>query len=219
MMSEIVTALHRIKDQLPDTVTLVAVSKTKPNAYILQAYEAGQRVFGENRPQELKTKAESLPEDIQWHMIGHLQSNKVKYLIHHVALIHSIDSLSLLEEVNKRAANIRRSIDVLLQVHIANEEQKFGFSADELKGLSTSGNLGKMPHIRVRGLMGMATFTHDEEQIRMEFKGLKSLFEEVRMEMGEQFDTLSMGMSGDYTIAIEEGSTMVRIGSSIFGNR
>jgi PLP dependent protein len=219
MMSEIATALHRIKDQLPDTVTLVAVSKTKPNAHILQAYEAGQRVFGENRPQELKTKAESLPEDIQWHMIGHLQSNKVKYLIEHVSLIHSVDSLTLLEEVEKRAAKVPRTVEVLLQIHIAKEEQKFGLSADELKVVIESGELLKMPHIRVRGLMGMATFTHDEEQIRTEFKSLKSLFEEVKVEMGGQFDTLSMGMSGDYTIAIEEGSTMVRIGSSIFGNR
>jgi pyridoxal phosphate enzyme (YggS family) len=218
-MSDIAASLNRIKGQLPMHVTLVAVSKTKPIEDILEAYEAGQRVFGENRPQELRTKAEALPIDIQWHMIGHLQSNKVKYLIEHTSLIHSIDSISLLEEVNKRAARIPRIMDVLLQIHIAKEEQKFGFDSEELRSILASGVLDRLEHIRVRGLMGMATFTDDEAVIRGEFKGLKSLFEEVKGLQGDDFDTLSMGMSGDYELAIEEGSTMVRIGSSIFGQR
>lgn len=200
-------------------VTLVAVSKTKPIEDIQEAYEAGQRVFGENRPQELRTKAETLPTDIQWHMIGHLQSNKVKYLIEHTSLIHSIDSISLLEEVNKRASRIPRTMDVLLQIHIAKEEQKFGFDEEELRSILASGVLDSLEHIRVRGLMGMATFTDDEAVVRGEFKGLKSLFDEVKALLGDEFDTLSMGMSGDYELALEEGSTMVRIGSSIFGQR
>ena len=218
-MSDIAASLNRIKGQLPEHVTLVAVSKTKPIEDIQEAYESGQMVFGENRPQELRTKAETLPTDIQWHMIGHLQSNKVKYLIEHTSLIHSIDSISLLEEVNKRASRIPRTMDVLLQIHIAKEEQKFGFDSAELRSILASGVLDNLEHIRVRGLMGMATFTDDEAVIRQEFNGLKSLFDEVKALLGDDFDTLSMGMSGDYELAIEEGSTMVRIGSSIFGQR
>ena len=218
-MSEISTALKEFQKTLPAHVTLVAVSKTNPMSLIQEAYDAGQRIFGENRPQELAEKAASMPEDIQWHMIGHLQSNKVKYIIHEVAMIHSIDSLGLLDEIEKRAKKIDRKIDVLLQVHIAKEEQKHGFDEEDLHMISSKKLLERYPHIVVRGLMGMATFTEDEKQIRTEFKSLKNTFDSLKNDRGENFDTLSMGMSGDHKIAIEEGSTMVRIGSSIFGNR
>ena len=212
-------AIQEIRKELPAHVTLVAVSKTKPMALIQEAYDAGQRIFGENRPQELAEKAMAMPEDIKWHMIGHLQTNKVKYIIQHVSMIHSMDSVGLLDEVEKRAAKVDRNIDVLLQIHIAQEEQKHGFDPSDIEDLIESKVLERYTHLNIRGLMGMATFTDDQEQIKAEFKKLKSVFDEVKGSFGKGFDTLSMGMSGDYHLAIEEGSTMVRIGSSIFGNR
>lgn len=201
---------------------LVAVSKTKPVEMLQEAYDLGIRVFGENKVQELADKYEALPKDIRWHMIGHLQTNKVKYIAPFVTLIHSVDSLKLLKEINKRAAQNERIIDVLLQVHIAEEESKFGFSEEELKALFESEAFRGYENVKVVGLMGMATFTEDQEQIRREFKGLKALFERLKSVFsGENLEwrELSMGMSGDYQIAMEEGSTMIRVGSSIFGER
>ena len=210
--------LKQIKDSLPSHVTLVAVSKTKGQDEMMQAYGAGQRIFGENKVQEMVGKWEALPRDIQWHMIGHVQRNKVKYMAPFVHLIHGVDSLRLLREIDKRAAQNQRVIDCLLQVHIATEASKFGFDAPELRELQQSGVIGELPHIRIRGLMGMATFTEDLEQVRQEFRHLKSLYDELHEDLGGA-DILSMGMSGDYQVAIEEGSNMVRIGSSIFGPR
>ncbi|MDC6364948.1 MULTISPECIES: YggS family pyridoxal phosphate-dependent enzyme [Flavobacteriaceae] len=210
--------LEQIKGNLPDNVTLVAVSKTKPNEAIVEAHEAGQRVFGENKVQEMVQKWETLPKDIQWHMIGHLQRNKVKYMAEFVALIHGVDSLRLLLEINKQAKKHDRVISCLLQVHIAEEDTKFGFDRTELMELINSGEFQALENIKIEGLMGMATFTTDENQIRKEFASLKSIFEALRQKLPE-ICILSMGMSGDYAIAIEEGSTMVRIGSSIFGAR
>ncbi|MDX1332589.1 MAG: YggS family pyridoxal phosphate-dependent enzyme [Robiginitalea sp.] len=210
--------LKRIANSLPPQVHLVAVSKTKSESEIMEAYEAGQRIFGENKIQEMVSKWENLPKDIQWHMIGHVQRNKVKYMAGFVSLIQGVDSLRLLREINKRAAQNRRVIDCLLQVHIARESTKFGFDQEEIKSLLQDGTLSELDHVRIRGLMGMATFTEDMQQVRSEFRDLKSLYDEVRT-MLEGVDILSMGMSGDYTVAIEEGSTMVRIGSSIFGLR
>lgn len=221
----IASNLQRIKNELQKGVTLVAVSKTKPNEAIKAAYAEGQRVFGENRPQELKAKADALPQDIEWHMIGHLQSNKVKYIAPYVSLIHSIDKLSLLQEVNKRAIQHQRVIRVLLQIYIAKEDSKFGLNKDELIELVNSEAFQRLKNIQVVGLMGMATNTDSDLLVRGEFAELKQLFDQIKK--GEistrldltQFTILSMGMSGDYTIAMEEGSTMVRIGSSIFGLR
>lgn len=210
--------LEKIKTQLPNGVTLVAVSKTKPNDAILEAYEAGQRVFGENKVQEMVQKWEALPKDIEWHMIGHLQRNKVKYMAEFVSLIHGVDSLKLLKEIDKQAEKHDRVIPCLLQMHIAEEDTKFGLDEDELKALLDSSEFQQMKHVKIMGLMGMATFTDNDNQIRKEFAHLKSLFENLKLQLPE-ITTLSMGMSGDYTIAIEEGSTMVRIGSSIFGVR
>ncbi len=209
--------LQSIKSQLPENVTLVAVSKTKPVADLMQAYDAGQRVFGENKIQEMTDKFEQLPKDIEWHMIGHVQSNKVKYMAPYVALVHGIDSLKLLSEINRQAQKNNRVIDCLLQVYIAEEETKFGLDDDELRELLSSDEFCSMIHVRIRGLMGMATFTTDQKQIRKEFDHLKVVFDTFATEY--QFDTLSMGMSGDYQIAISSGSNMVRIGSSIFGSR
>lgn len=184
----------------------------------MEAYRAGQRLFGENKVQEMVAKWENLPKDIQWHMIGHVQRNKVKYMAGFVSLVQGVDSLRLLREIDKRGAQNQRVIDCLLQVHIARESTKFGFDADEIRSVLTGDSLSGLEHVRIRGLMGMATFTEDMAQVRSEFRNLKSLYDEVRA--GRQdMDTLSMGMSGDYAIAIEEGSTMVRIGSSIFGLR
>ncbi|NNC84003.1 MAG: YggS family pyridoxal phosphate-dependent enzyme [Flavobacteriales bacterium] len=214
--------LKAIRESLPDHVTLVAVSKTKPVEMIREAYDAGQRDFGENRPQEMQSKHKELPEDIRWHMIGHLQTNKVKYIIDFVHLIHAVDSIRLLEEIEKRAARIGRKVDVLLQVHIAQEEAKYGFDDKELKELISSGELTGFEHVNVRGLMGMATFTDDMRQVRSEFKMLKKFHDSIlELEDDKKLDmnTLSIGMSGDFEVAIEEGSTMVRIGSSIFGAR
>lgn len=210
--------LKRIEATLPETVTLVAVSKTKSAEEILEAYSGGQRVFGENRIQEMVEKHEILPKDIKWHMIGHVQRNKVKYMAPFVNLIHGVDSLKLLREINKQGEKHGRVLDCLLQVHIAEESSKFGFDEEELQALALSGELSELKFVRVSGLMGMATFTSDMEQVRREFKGLKKLFGMLQSNLPD-LKTLSMGMSGDYKIAIEEGSNMVRIGSSIFGAR
>lgn len=202
------------KKQLADNVHLIAVSKTKPNDLILEAYEAGQRIFGENKVQELVEKEQSLPKDIEWHMIGHLQTNKVKYIAPFVSLIHAVDSIKLIEEINKRAKNNNRVIRCLLQLHIAKESSKFGLNKEGILEILES----KFSNVSIVGLMGMATFTSDEKQIREEFKYLKGFYDELK-EQHPSFSILSMGMSGDYDIAIEEGSNMVRIGSSIFGSR
>ncbi len=201
---------------------LIAVSKTQPVEKIIEAYEAGQRIFGENKVQELVAKQASLPKDIEWHMIGHLQSNKVKQLVPFVSLIHSVDSFKLLEEVNKQAKKNNRIIPCLLQVYIANEETKFGFDEKEITELIQSNKIASLDSVKIIGLMGMATFTDNTEQVRQEFRGLKNLFEKIKqMKLSSNIEMkeLSMGMSQDYQIAIEEGSTFVRIGTAIFGSR
>lgn len=205
-----------ISELRANNVLLVAVSKTKPVEDIKTLYDIGQKEFGENYVQELIEKESVLPKDILWHFIGHLQSNKVKYIAPFVHLIHGIDSLKLLKEVDKQAAKHNRVIDCLLQVHIAEEETKFGFDESELNGLSSG--LNELKNVRVVGLMGMSSFSEDKEKIRSEFKKLKSIFDRL-ITYNLQFTTLSMGMSGDYTIAIEEGSNVVRIGSLLFGAR
>ncbi|WP_437395190.1 YggS family pyridoxal phosphate-dependent enzyme [Flagellimonas lutimaris] len=210
--------LAKIKSELPNGVILVAVSKTKPKEDILEAYEAGQRVFGENKVQEMVQKWEDLPKDIEWHMIGHVQRNKVKYMAEFVSLIHGVDSPRLLKEVNKQAKKHDRVIPCLLQIHIAEEDTKFGLDEKELNEFVNSDAFKAMENIKIVGLMGMATFTDDKNQVRREFAQLKSMFDELKTKLND-ITILSMGMSGDYTIAIEEGSTMVRIGSSIFGAR
>lgn len=210
--------LQHIKSTIPANVTLVAVSKTKPKEALLEAYEAGQRVFGENKVQEMVEKWEVLPKDIEWHMIGHLQRNKVKYMAEFVSLIHGVDSLKLLMEIDRQAQKHGRVVSCLLQMHIAEEDTKFGLDEQELNELVDSGEFQKMENVKIVGLMGMATFTTDEAQIRKEFAHLKSIFEKLKLKL-PNISILSMGMSGDYNIAIEEGSTMVRIGSSIFGSR
>lgn len=210
----IASNIKAIQSSLANKVTLVAVSKTKPNIAILEAYQAGQRIFGENKVKELAQKAEKLPKDIAWHMIGHLQTNKVKFIAPFVSLIHGVDSLKLLKEINKRAEQNNRIIDCLLQVHIATESSKFGFGMVEVE--SALKQAEEFKNIRITGLMGMATFTDDTQQIVDEFKSLKTVFDSIK---NEQITTLSMGMSGDYNLAIEQGSTMIRIGSAIFGHR
>ncbi|GGW43235.1 YggS family pyridoxal phosphate-dependent enzyme [Arenibacter certesii] len=210
--------LIQIKESLPQNVTLVAVSKTKPLSDIQEAYDAGQRIFGENKVQEMTDKWELLPKDIEWHMIGHLQRNKVKYMASFVSLVHGVDSLRLLKEINKRAKQNDRIIPCLLQVHIAEEESKFGFDEKELMDLISSGTLDSLENIDIQGLMGMATFTENTQQIKKEFKSLTNLFNRIKTKL-PGLKELSMGMSGDYDIAIGEGSTMVRLGSSIFGSR
>lgn len=210
--------LIRLKQALPSQVTLVAVSKTKPNELVLETYEAGQRDFGENYVQELCDKYESLPKDIRWHFIGHLQSNKVKYIASFVHLIHGVDSLKLLQEINKQAAKNNRTVDCLLQVYIAQEETKFGLSFEECRDLLQSESYTHLKNIRLRGFMAMASNTYDEAQIRGEFKSLKR-FQQSLAGQHPDLSILSFGMSSDYKIAIEEGSTLVRIGSSIFGER
>ncbi|QCX00247.1 YggS family pyridoxal phosphate-dependent enzyme [Aggregatimonas sangjinii] len=210
--------LNKIKRSLPSGVTLVAVSKTKPEADLMEAYNAGQRIFGENKVQEMTRKWESMPKDIQWHMIGHVQRNKVKYMAEYVALVHGVDSFRLLKEINKQALKHNRVVDCLLQMHIAEEDSKFGLDADELKQILASDEFQQLKNVRISGLMGMATFTDDQVQIRREFKTLKKIFDKTKETLPE-IDILSMGMSGDYQIAIEEGANMVRIGSSIFGAR
>jgi pyridoxal phosphate enzyme (YggS family) len=214
--------LNNLRQNLPSGCRLIAVSKTKPVEKIMEAYLEGHRLFGENKVQELVPKYEVLPKDIEWHMIGHLQSNKVKHIASFISMVHSVDSVKLLEEINKQALRATRRIDCLLQVHIAEEESKFGFSAEEVIQFIESDGMALLKNVKVSGLMGMATLTENSEQIRREFKGLKRLFEKIKssalpdnMEMKE----LSMGMSGDYNIAIEEGSTLIRVGSAIFGER
>ncbi len=210
--------LISIKNELPNGVTLVAVSKTKPNEDILEAYNTGHRIFGENKVQEMVAKWEELPKDIEWHMIGHVQRNKVKYMAEFVSLIHGVDSLKLLKEINKQAKKHDRVIPCLLQMHIAEEDTKFGLDDSELSALLQSEAFKAMDNVKIVGLMGMATFTQNENQVRKEFAHLKSIFDQLRQKLPE-ISILSMGMSGDYTIAIAEGSNMVRIGSSIFGAR
>ena len=214
----IATNLLQIKSTLPEHVTLVAVSKTKPVSNLMEGYEVGQRIFGENKIQEMAEKWEQMPKDIQWHMIGHVQTNKVKFMAPFVSLIHGVDSLKLLEEINKQAKKNNRIIDCLLQIHIAEEETKFGLNEEELASLLSSNDFQQQKNIRIVGLMGMATFTDDKEQVKKEFNQLKSFFDQTKIN-NSQFTILSMGMSGDYQLAIECGSTMVRIGSSIFGER
>jgi pyridoxal phosphate enzyme (YggS family) len=214
--------LTSVRKEIGDKVTLVAVSKTKPVEDITEAYTAGQRVFGENKVQELVAKYEALPKDIQWHLIGHLQSNKVKYIAPFVALIHSVDSLKLLAEINKQALKNERTIDCLLQFHVATEETKFGLNLTEAKELLCSPDYKTMQNIRIVGIMGMASFTDNKELVHQEFQTLKSLFNELKhneFSSSEAFTEISMGMSGDYQIAIEEGSTMIRLGSTLFGTR
>ncbi len=210
--------LQQIYQNLPKEVTLVAVSKTKPNEDILEAYEAGQRVFGENKIQDMVQKWETLPKDIQWHMIGHVQRNKVKYMAEFVSLIHGVDSMRLLSEIDKQAKKFNRTIPCLFQVHIAQEDSKFGLDESELVEIIASEAFLAMENIKIVGMMGMATFTNDSNQIRDEFSKLKSIYDKFQSKLPDM-DVLSMGMSGDYQIAIEEGSSMVRIGSSIFGAR
>ena len=213
--------LLQIKSQLPENVTLVAVSKTKPVADLMEAYDAGQRVFGENKIQEMTEKWEQMPKDIQWHMIGHVQTNKVKYMAEYVSLIHGVDSLKLLLEINKQAAKHNRVIDCLLQMYIAEEETKFGLDEKELDEILQFVQNDKLQNIKVVGLMGMATFTDNQSQLKKEFLNLKSTFDKINSLsiVNYQLSIISMGMSGDYKLAIECGSKMVRIGSSIFGNR
>lgn len=230
-MSSIQQNLNKIKSSLPEQVTLVAVSKTKPNADLMEAYNAGQRIFGENYVQELVEKQEQLPNDIQWHFIGHLQSRKAKLITPFVSLIHGVDSLKLLQEINKQAQKNNRVIDCLLQVHIADEETKFGLDEKELEEIlkqlldSARSDNSEFKNVRIVGLMGMATFTEDQNQIKKEFDYLKSLFDKFKRHFDSaqcdniELKTISMGMSGDYELAISCGSTMVRIGSSIFGSR
>ncbi|MDA9139462.1 YggS family pyridoxal phosphate-dependent enzyme [Flavobacteriaceae bacterium] len=206
----------KIRASIPESVELVAVSKTKSNEEIMQAYDVGQRVFGENKVQDMTAKNESLPKDIRWHMIGHVQTNKVKYMAPYVDLIHGVDSFKLLKEINKQAAKNERIISCLLQIHIAEEATKFGLSPDQCKEVVIQAEA--LENITIKGLMGMATFTDNVSQIEREFKSLKELFEDLKSD-NKDFDILSMGMSGDYELAIKEGSTMIRVGSKIFGER
>ncbi len=214
--------LQKLKETLPEDVTLVAVSKTKPPEVIMEAYDAGQRIFGENKVQELIAKQPQLPEDIEWHFIGHMQTNKVKFLVPFIHMIHGVDSLKLLKEINKRAAKINRRIQCLLQFHIAMEETKFGLSYPEAEQILSEIQSNKFTSIRLSGVMGMATYTDNENQVRKEFRHLKDVFNRLKSKYfaeDESFRIISMGMSGDYKIAIEEGSNMVRIGTAIFGER
>ena len=214
--------LDIVRATVPSNVTLIAVSKTKPISDLQEAYDAGQRIFGENKALEMRDKHQALPDDIQWHFIGHLQTNKIKYIAPFVTLIHAIDSLSLLEAVNKEAAKNNRVIDCLLQFHIAQEETKFGLDMDEARAMLESESFKNLNNINICGVMGMATFTDDAAQVRDEFKNLKNIFvtlKENYFKGNESFKEISMGMSDDYPIAIEEGATMVRVGSKIFGAR
>jgi pyridoxal phosphate enzyme (YggS family) len=213
--------LTEIKFQLPAHVTLVAVSKTKPVSDLMEAYNAGHRIFGENKIQEMTEKWEQMPKDIEWHMIGHVQTNKVKFMAEYVSLIHGVDSLKLLQEINKQAKKHNRVIDCLLQIHIAEEETKFGLDEEELNHILTSDDFKSLENLKIVGLMGMATFTENQNQIEKEFNHLKSIFDKTNKlsVINYQLSILSMGMSGDYQLAISCGSTMVRIGSSIFGGR
>lgn len=214
--------LNRIKVKLGKSTKLVAISKTKPVALVLECYNAGQKIFGENKVQELAEKYEALPNDIEWHMVGHLQTNKVKYIASFVSLIHSVDSLKLLIEINKQAERCQRVIPCLLQIYIAREETKFGLSEEEAIVLINDPELKKLKNIHIAGVMGMATNTGNTEQIRKEFKSLKQFSDRLEKEFAttqHPFGEISMGMSSDYSIAIEEGSTMIRVGSLVFGER
>ena len=211
--------IKRFQGELPEGVKLLAVSKFHPVEAIVEAYEAGQRAFGESRPQELKQKYEVLPHDIEWHMIGHLQTNKVKYIAPFVHLIESLDSERLAEEIERQAAKCNRVIDCLLEIHVTDEDSKSGWDYAELLEFVRRGGFKALPHIRLRGVMGMATFTDDEAVVRADFERLAACKAELAEHFGEEFDTLSMGMSDDYRLAIEYGSTEVRIGSTIFGER
>ena len=218
----IASNLNKFKKELPEHVVLVAVSKTKPVEDLQKAFDAGQRIFGENKVQEMFAKWEVLPKEIEWHFIGHLQRNKVKYLAPFVSLIHGVESFRLLKEINKQALKSNRIIDVLLQFYIADEETKFGLSVEEADVLLSSEEYKMLNNIAIRGVMGMATFTNNQEKIKGEFQKLKKIHEELKenhFSARENFDIISMGMSGDYKTAIDEGSTMIRIGSSIFGER
>ena len=214
--------LNKVRATVPNDVTLIAVSKTKPVADLQEAYDAGQRIFGENKALEMRDKHQELPKDIQWHFIGHLQTNKIKYIAPFVSLIHSIDSISLLEAVNKEAIKNNRVIDCLLQFHIAQEDTKFGLDLEEARLLLESDSYKNLKNINIVGVMGMATFTDDVNQVRSEFKSLKNIFDFLKENYFNEdtaFKEISMGMSDDYKIAIEEGATMVRVGSKIFGAR
>lgn len=210
--------LNNFKETLPSHVSLVAVSKTKPVSDIRGAYEAGHRIFGENKIQEMVNKHEVLPEDIEWHMIGHLQRNKVKYMAHFVSLIHGVDSLKTLKEIDKQAKKHDRVINCLLQAKIAKEETKFGLSFEDVENILKSDELSDLTHVKVKGLMGMASFSSDQQIVSGEFKNLKSLFDQLNKD-GHELQILSMGMSGDYKLAIAQGSNMIRVGSAIFGPR
>ena len=210
--------LQNIKLNLPKNITLVAVSKTKPVELLNEAYNQGQRIFGENKVQEMVDKFEKMPKDIKWHMIGHLQTNKVKYIASFVSLIHGVDSLKLLREINKQATKHNRTIDCLIQIKIATEDTKFGMSLNDLQLLLKSDEFKTLDNIRIKGLMGMASFTTDNHQIESEFKYLKSIFDQIKKKYSD-IEILSMGMSNDYKLATKYGSNMVRIGSHIFGSR
>ena len=211
--------LHNILATLPAGVELVAVSKFHPAERLREAYDAGQRIFGESRPQEMASKAAELPKDIVWTMIGHLQTNKVKMITPFVSMIASVDSERLIEEIEKQAAKCERTIDILLEVHVADEQTKSGWAKEELDAYLATGRLAEMPHIRVRGVMTIATNSDDESIIRRDFQRIKDIYEELKPRFGNDFDTLSIGMSDDYPIALEYGSTMVRVGTAIFGAR
>ena len=213
--------LRHIKSQIPEHVTLVAVSKTKPISDLMEAYNAGQRIFGENKIQEMVEKYEQMPKDVEWHMIGHVQSNKVKYMAHFVSLVHGVDNLKLLKEINKQALKNNRIINCLLQIKIAEEDSKFGMTAMDAKEILQSKDFSELKNVCVVGVMGMATFTDNEAQINKEFKQLKSTFDELKPLKTYNFkpEIISMGMSDDYHLAIDCGSTMIRVGSSIFGQR
>ena len=210
--------LNTIKSTLPEHVTLVAVSKTKPVSDLMEAYNAGQRIFGENKIQEMAEKHETMPKDIKWHMIGHVQTNKVKYMASFVDLIHGVESLKLLKEINKQAKKHDRVINCLLQIKIASEDSKFGMSPENAIDLLQSEILSEFKHVNIVGVMGMATFTDNEDQVQQEFELLKTTFDRLKP-LNSNLNTISMGMSGDYPLAIASGSTMVRVGSSIFGAR
>ncbi len=214
--------LKKFNKELPNNVTLVAVSKTKPVSDLMEAYNAGQRIFGENKIQEMESKWQEMPKDVEWHMIGHVQRNKVKYMAPFVNLIHAVDSLKLLKEINKEAEKNDRTINCLLQIKIAEEDSKFGMDEADAAKLLSSEELKKLQNVKIVGLMGMATFTDDEKQISEEFQKLKKIYDQFRIQsrnFGTELKILSMGMSGDYKIAIENGSNMVRVGSAIFGER
>lgn len=221
-MTFVAQQLSEVRRSLPDNVKLVAVSKYHPLETVQEAYDAGQRCFGESRVQELQVKHDFLPKDIEWHFIGHLQTNKVRYIVPYVSLIHSVDSERLLREIEKQAARIERTVDCLLEVHVAQEDSKYGFTPDACSDFLSRYTIEECPHVRICGIMGMATHTDDDDRVAAEFAALKELFDRLRagcMSACAYFSVLSMGMSHDYRIAVEQGSTLVRIGTNIFGER